>query len=841
MADLTSILADPNYINANEATKTAIFEKFAAQDPNFTSANPETQAAIRNKFGVPALTFETTEGGAATGNPLAARKYGGPKDTSRLDPLTSIGGAAVGGAYMGALAPEILQGLSVATRGVPALAPLSTGLNIMAQGTRQAGRTVSSIAGGVSGLASETSGQIAEGMGASAPVAEAARLVGGAVTPELGPLALQLARFTVSGAPQQAAISFAKSVLAKIQSGQATPAEQKQFLEIQSRIMGEQEPGKALKIIGDEMEQAALNIRSTAARKASALHSDAADVSRAARLAADAELAKVPGKQADIQAQQAYLKTLQTQVKNAGEGTVAAIGEPKSFSVIGSELQQAAAKRQNELQEAASAAYKETQKEVNSIVAKLEGVGRSVTDLSSYKTLVARLQQELKPGVHSPDVARGYQKILDQITVARGGAAPVTFQPSPAGGVVSTSGLAQPSAKPTFQAIDDARRLLGEAFRGEADEGYKAIGNTAQKEFYSLVSQVQKDFAGEPQSKLLTQYADSRPGLEIFGSKAGTKLTGLDKGALSQFASDPSNIPKVFFSTPKMFASLVDLVGDKALALQAAQQYTANELTLRKTSREVGSWMTKNREFLNAVPEIKTSVIAYQNSLQNSEREIANIGAKIQKLGSESKATATTASASARQMLAEGRATSQTLTKEAGTVTSESAALADKLWNGRPGELKNAREAIEGGDFTRWAAIAPVIERSPEAKTAIFNAVRQVTSELATNTAVIKKFNEQMRPALERFGMLSKDEADRIAAELAKIGEKSGSEAQKLGLMRRLILQGVAGYSSSLTSRGINYTAISLVDQIPKSSGALGGPIAPPPPKKEGMLSRSTQ
>jgi len=528
MADLTSILADPNYVNANEATKTAIFEKFAAQDPNFTSANPETQAAIRNKFGVPALTFETTEGGAATGNPLAARKYGGPKDTSRLDPLAAISGAGTIGTVTGALAPEILQGLSVATRGVPALAPLSTGLNIMAQGTRQAGRTVSSIAGGVSGLASETSGQIAEGMGASAPVAEAARLVGGAVTPELGPLALQLARFTVSGAPQQAAISFAKAVLAKIQSGQATPAEQKQFLEIQSRIMGEQEPGKALKIIGDEMERAALNVRSAATAKASALHSQAADVSRAARLAADAELAQVPGKQADIQAQQAYLKTLQTQIKNAGEGTVAAIGEPKSFSVIGSELQQAAAKRQNELQEAASAAYKETQKEVNSIVAKLEGGGRSVTDLSSYKTLVARLQQELKPGVHSPDVARGYQKILDQITVA------------------------QSSAKPTFQAIDDARRLLGEAFRGEADEGYKAIGNTAQKEFYGLVSKVQKDFAGEPQSKLLTQYADSRPGLEIFGSKAGTKLTGLDKGALSQFASDPSNIPKVFFSTPKM-------------------------------------------------------------------------------------------------------------------------------------------------------------------------------------------------------------------------------------------------------------------------------------------------
>jgi hypothetical protein len=45
-------LNDPNYVNANEATKAAIFDKFSAQDKNFTGANPETQQAIRVKFGI---------------------------------------------------------------------------------------------------------------------------------------------------------------------------------------------------------------------------------------------------------------------------------------------------------------------------------------------------------------------------------------------------------------------------------------------------------------------------------------------------------------------------------------------------------------------------------------------------------------------------------------------------------------------------------------------------------------------------------------------------------------------------------------------------------------------
>jgi len=813
MADLASILTDPNYVNANEATKAAIFNKLAPQDPNFSNANPETQAAIRSKFGLP--SFGTTEGGAAFGNPTAERKYGGPKDTSRIDPITAIGGAGALGTVMGVAAPEILQGLSTATRGVPALAPVSTGLGIMAQGVRQAGRLPGAFSGGVSGLASETAGQVAEGMGYSQPVAEVARLAGGAVTPELAPLALQLGRFTVSGAPQQAAISFAKSMLAKLSDGRLSPAEQKQLTDIQSRIMGEQDPGKAMRILGEAMELGSSEARAAGAARAAMLHSDAAQVAQRARLAADAELAKVPGQQANIQSQQAYLKTLQDQAKKAGLGTISTIGENRPLATIGGELQNAAAKRQGELKTAASAAYTNTKTEVDDIVSKLETSGNTVTDLSSYKALVARLKAELKPGVHSPDVARGYQKILDQITVpTRVGEAPVAFQPVPGGGVVSIKSPAKPPEKPTFQAIDDARRMLGEAFRGEADEGYKAIGNVAQKEFYGLVSQVQKDFAGDAQSRLLTQYADSRPGLEVFGSKAGTKLTGLDKGAMTQFASDPSKIPTAFFSTPKMFASLVEMVGDRELAAQAARQYTANQLASKQTSKEVGTWMTTNREFLNAVPEVKASVTAYQSTLQNSEREIASIGAKIKGLSPQLNALAPQAKAAANKMLTEGRAGSAALTKEAGAVSSQSAALADQIWDSSSAALKNVRDAVNGGDINRWASIAPVIERSPDAKKAVFDAVRQVTSEMATGPGAIIKFNEQMRPALEKFGMLGKEEADFISAELAKIGAKAGSEAEKLGLIRRLILQGVAGYSSSLGGR-LGAAGFSFASDIP--------------------------
>ena len=55
MADpigLMDVLKDPNYINANEATKKAIFDKYSASDKNYTDANDATKSAIRQKFGV---------------------------------------------------------------------------------------------------------------------------------------------------------------------------------------------------------------------------------------------------------------------------------------------------------------------------------------------------------------------------------------------------------------------------------------------------------------------------------------------------------------------------------------------------------------------------------------------------------------------------------------------------------------------------------------------------------------------------------------------------------------------------------------------------------------------
>ena len=75
---LSEVLQDPNYINANAATKAAIFDKLAPLDSNYTSANPETQNAIRSKFGLTApATAEDTRANVQAEAPAWAKDYPG--------------------------------------------------------------------------------------------------------------------------------------------------------------------------------------------------------------------------------------------------------------------------------------------------------------------------------------------------------------------------------------------------------------------------------------------------------------------------------------------------------------------------------------------------------------------------------------------------------------------------------------------------------------------------------------------------------------------------------------------------------------------------------------------
>lgn len=108
MADLAAILNDPNYVNANDATKAAIFLKYAPQDPNYVNANEATKQAIHEKFGVQGVakqigeSISTAMGSNEPSEIPASRKEPSMYETVRpyvaptVEALGAAGGAALG-------------------------------------------------------------------------------------------------------------------------------------------------------------------------------------------------------------------------------------------------------------------------------------------------------------------------------------------------------------------------------------------------------------------------------------------------------------------------------------------------------------------------------------------------------------------------------------------------------------------------------------------------------------------------------------------------------------------------------------------------------------------------
>jgi hypothetical protein len=182
MASLSQILADPNYVNANAATKAAIFDKYAPLDPNFANANAATQTAIRTKFGIgvaetPAEPETRSNVGVelprfAKENPnlyaglVKARQIAGPT----IEMLGGVAGGVVGtaagtvatpsvvinpvtGAVAGsalgyATAKELLNKADVAL----GLAPQETGMQAMKRSTGNIAEGAAyEVAGGVAG------------------------------------------------------------------------------------------------------------------------------------------------------------------------------------------------------------------------------------------------------------------------------------------------------------------------------------------------------------------------------------------------------------------------------------------------------------------------------------------------------------------------------------------------------------------------------------------------------------------------------------------------------------------------------------------------------------------
>ena len=97
---LEQLLGNTDYETANIATKNAIFEKFAKDDPNFINANEATKEAIRDRFGISQRAIDLQFQSAGTPSVLDTRSnernLGGIVKQSAIKGVAGLGDIAVG-------------------------------------------------------------------------------------------------------------------------------------------------------------------------------------------------------------------------------------------------------------------------------------------------------------------------------------------------------------------------------------------------------------------------------------------------------------------------------------------------------------------------------------------------------------------------------------------------------------------------------------------------------------------------------------------------------------------------------------------------------------------------
>lgn len=700
----------------------ALAEKFnSTQTTEVTKPWQADRITNNGPYGT-GLLFQNTEGGAATGNPSIQRQgskaYKG--DVSTLGKMGEIAGSGAIGGALGAFGSEITgaAGRGISVLPMPGARVIGAGLEAASGAMKAGGRLAPAIAGTISGLASESAGQIAEGQGASPATAEAIRFVAGAAGAETANIAKQVLQAYVVK-PSLSLISYGKKMLAKSALDKLDSAPQTLT----------------------EQEKAFINSELAALRGGDATGAPTQELSNIGSIMG------AEGKRLMTSADTQMIDALRKQGQIGGVS-----GYPSSasnLSDIGEQIRAAVLPRFEALDTAQKTAYKETQAIRDSIVKARESSGLGgqwVSQSPEFGSLVSEIQGQLnnvKAMNRSPDIQSSYQRILNDL--------------------VNSEKDVFGNPKPTsFQALDDVRRKLGEAFAGKPPEGYGAIEKTAARDLYGKISEIQKNFVGGengPQAKLLADYAADIPGLQQFTSKIGKRVTGLDQYREGVYSTDAKDIPAVFFKSKQSIMDLKNMLGSTAKVENAALAYADHSLA-GMDSAQARKWMGKNAEWLGQTSTTRRLVDNYVTRLEGAERSFKN---------------------------------AQEFAKQA---EKDAAMLIGK---GIPEQ--RAIDLIRSGDAQFWDKVAPVIAQSPTAKKDMVMAVRQTVADMPNTEATSMFFNTNIRPFLEKANIATKQEMDFISGKLKNIMEMNIPEKEKLGHIKTLILGGTAGWLGSAISR----------------------------------------
>ena len=314
-----------------------------------------------------------------------------------------------------------------------------------------------------------------------------------------------------------------------------------------------------------------------------------------------------------------------------------AVGEAKPPSVIGEPLQETIGKQKAQADEVRKATDEKLRSERDQVVATKEQKGDFIDQTPEYKGLRAKIAARIQNTVAGrkastitteggeevgltrtgdPGVESGWQRVWNAINSKT-----VTW--------VDAEGNEQSQTfRTTHEALDNVRRKLGDAAYGKEAEGYGALGQKQAKELYEDISNVQKAYAGESQTKLQENYTAQLEAGEKFKTRMGRLALDDDKS--------PAAIPKVFFRDQNGVRDLKELTGNPAQVETAGREYLAGKLQ-GKSAAQVKAYLDdiNNKDWLKELPGVQAKAEQYLKDLTKAEQLMAGRTAAAERLTKE--------------------------------------------------------------------------------------------------------------------------------------------------------------------------------------------------------------
>jgi hypothetical protein len=254
---------------------------------------------------------------------------------------------------------------------------------------------------------------------------------------------------------------------------------------------------------------------------------------------------------------------------------------------------------------------------------------------------------------------------------------------------------------------------------------------------------------------------------------------------------------------------LLELTGnDRNFVLKEASDFTARQLR-DKNATGVKSWLNSNSDWLTALPEVRSKVNSYLQTLERAER----VAGKTTKAAQVLEAKEPT-------VLRKGEQAVTAAEKEAGKITAEAKERVNTIL-GDSNPARRVREIILGGKPSEWAEVGPILAASSQGKQLIAESVQQIMADRASTglTSSIVAFREDVAPSLKAAGLMSDGQLSSLEAQLQAIANSAIGEPAKLTMLQRTIKNAIIGaaapYPGSMIF-GVAGAGKSLYDVINK-------------------------